>query len=266
MQGEGDAIEEILVAGIGNDLDKFFAITWETVQAESRSDQQMSILAKQIALGFPSEKGHMPTEIAEYWDCRHSLNVVNGVVLYNDRIVVPGSLRKRVIENLHSAHQGVTSMTSRAMASVFWPGITSSIEKAREGCRTCHRNAPSQPKLPPVEPKIPSVPFQMICSDYFKLGGHSYLVIVDRLSGWCEVVQVKAQSGSSGAKGLCQALRQIFATFGVPEEISSDGGPEFTAGESKDFYQRWGIRHRHLLHTFPSQTDAPSDCLKTTPD
>ena len=264
MQGEGDAIEEILVAGVGNDLDKFFAITWETVQAESRSDQQMNILAKQIALGFPSEKGHMPVEIAEYWDCRHSLNTVNGVVLYNDRIVVPGSLRKRVIENLHSAHQGVTSMTSRAMASVFWPGITSSIEKAREGCRTCHKNAPSHPKLPPVEPKIPTVPFQMICSDYFKLGGHSYLVIVDRLSGWCEVVQVKAQSVSSGAKGLCQALRQLFATFGVPEEISSDGGPEFTAGESKDFYQRWGIRHRLSSAYFPQSNGRAELAVKAT--
>jgi hypothetical protein len=86
MQGDGDAIEVILVAGIGSELDKFFAITWETVQAESRSDQQLSILAKQIALGLPSEKRHMPVEIKEYWDVRHSLNVVNGVVLYNDRI------------------------------------------------------------------------------------------------------------------------------------------------------------------------------------
>ena len=164
--------------------------------------------------------------------------------MYNDRIVVPSSLRNRVLENLHSAHQGITSMTSRAMATVFWPGITSSIEKARLTCRTCHKNAPSQPKLPPIAPKIPTTPFQMICSDYFKLGAFWYLVTVDRLSGWSEVAQIKAQSGSSGAKGLCQALRQLFATFGVPEEISSDGGPEFTAGESKDFFQRWGVKHR----------------------
>ena len=131
MQGDGDVIEAILVAGIGSELDKFFAITWETVQAESCSDQQMTILAKQITLGFPSEKKHMPVEIKEYWDIQHSLNVVNGVVLYNDRIVVPHSLRKQVIENLHSEHQSVTSMTSRAMSTVFWLGITSSIEKAR---------------------------------------------------------------------------------------------------------------------------------------
>jgi len=260
----GDRTEEMIVAGIGNDLDKFFAITWEVVQAESRRDQQMSILVKQIAAGFPSEKGDMSTEILEYWEFRHSLNVVDGVVLYNDRIVVPCSLRKRVLENLHSAHQGITSMTSRAMATVFWPGITAGIESARDSCRTCHRNAPSQAKLPPVEPKIPKVPFEMICSDYFKLGGYWYLVTVDRLSGWCEVVQVKSNAGLSGAKGLCQALRQIFATFGVPEELSSDGGPEFTAQESKDFYQRWGVRHRLSSAYFPQSNGRAELAVKAT--
>ena len=90
-------------------------------------------------------------------------------------------------------------------------------------------------KTPTVEPKIPKVPFEMVCSDYFKLGGGCYLVIVDRLSGWSEVFQVKAGGSMSGAKGLYQALRQVFVTFGVLEEISSDVGPEFTARESKDF-------------------------------
>ena len=77
----------IMVAGIGIDKDKFFAITWEKIQAESHNDQQMITLAVQITKGFPAEKQHMPHDIAEYWDVRDSLNVAKGVVLYNDRIV-----------------------------------------------------------------------------------------------------------------------------------------------------------------------------------
>ena len=49
---------------------------------------------------------------------------------------------------------------------------------------------------------------------------------------------------TSGSKGLCNAFRRVFATFGVPREISSDGGPEFTAAESLTFYRRWGSHHR----------------------
>ena len=83
-------------------------------------------------------------------------------------------------------------------------------------------------KLPPIAPKIPNTPFLMICSDYFS--AQSFLVSCDCrcLSIWAEVVQIKAHYGSSGAKGLCQALQQLSLTFCVPEEISSDRGSEFT--------------------------------------
>ena len=169
MHEEEDIMEEQLIAGIGTDLDKFYAVTWDMVQSESSKDKQMCVLAQQVTAGFPSEKRDLPIEITQYWDCRHALTVVNGVVLCNDRIVVPVSLRERVLENLHSTHQGVSSMTSRALYTVFWPGITVAIEKACSSCRTSHRNAPSQAKLPPVEPRIPKVPFEMVCSDFFKL-------------------------------------------------------------------------------------------------
>ena len=36
----------------------------------------------------------------------------------------------------------------------------------------------------------------------------------------------------------------MFAIFGVPETISSDGGPEFTALQTSDFFKRWGVKHR----------------------
>ena len=136
-------------------------------------------------------------------------------------------------------------MFSRAQTIVYWPGMSSDIEDTRNRCRTCHRNAPSHAKLPPTAPNLPTTPFQMIFADYFELIGKSFLVVGDRLSGWPEVIQVGSGTEYSGAKGLCRALRQLFATFGVPEELSSDGGPEFVAGESVDFYNRWGITHRH---------------------
>ena len=114
-------------------------------------------------------------------------------------------------------------MLSRASTVVFWPGMTNDIEKVRRECRTCHRNAPSQAKIPPKEPRIPSVPFQMIFADYFKLEGTHYLIIGDRLSGWTEIFCNKGEDSAAGSKGLCKALRHIFATFGVPDDLSSDG-------------------------------------------
>ena len=48
-------------------------------------------------------------------------------------------------------------------------------------------------------------------------------------------------------KKLCA----VFVTFGVPVEISSDGGPEFSAKVTKDFLKRWSIHHMHII---PCQT------------
>ena len=56
--------------------------------------------------------------------------------------------------------------------------------------------------------------------------------MVDRFSGWCEVRRAKVGTESVGSSGLITAMRQVFATFGVPQEISSDGASEFISGET----------------------------------
>lgn len=50
-----------------------------------------------------------------------------------------------------------------------------------------------------------------------------------------------------GANGLCNALRRVRRLvstfgFGVPVEMASDGGPEFTAKPTEAFLKRWGVR------------------------
>ena len=60
--------------------------------------------------------------------------------MYHDRVVVPPSLRDKVLRILHSAHQGVSSMEPRARYIVFWPGMTNDILAVREHCSVCNRS------------------------------------------------------------------------------------------------------------------------------
>ena len=131
-------------------------------------------------------------------------------------------------------------------------------------CHDCHRNAPSQAKLPPQSPQIPTVPFELIFGDYFKLNGKFFLVIGDRLSGWTEIISVKPSTCTSGSKGLCDALRRVFQTFGVPDEISSDGGREFISEEAVAFYDKWGVSHRLSSAYFPQSNGRAEVAVKTT--
>ena len=75
------------------------------------------------------------------------------------------------------------------------------------------------------------MPFEAIAADYFTLCGHYYLVSVDRFSNWPEVKQIKRSEENVGTAGLVKALKHLFAGFGVPTEMSSDGGPEFKSSQ-----------------------------------
>ena len=70
------------------------------------------------------------------------------------------------------------------------------------------------------------------------------MITGDRLSGWTEIFSTPTGSVWSGARGLIACLRSSFATFGVPDELSSDGGPEFAAGATKNFLETWDVKHR----------------------
>ena len=92
--------------------------------------------------------------------------------------------------------------------------------------------AKSNPQAPPAQPGDPQYPFQQLAADYFHYGGKNYLVIVDRYSHW--PMAYRAENGSAG---LVKILRDVFSTFGVAEELASDGGKEFTAEETQKFFQ-----------------------------
>ena len=135
-------------------------------------------------------------------------------------------------------------MISTAESTVFWPNITKDIFATRHLCKWCNKNAPSQPKLPPVTPVVPTTPFQAIVADYFEAHGSNYLVIADRLSAWTEAYHTKMIESGNKSKGLVILLKRFFGTFGVPEEIAFDGGPQFSADNTVDFLTRWGVRIR----------------------
>ena len=252
-----DCSEVLLIASLHKATEAVTAIPWALLAQETSKDPVLSQLTIAIEEGFVTNR----PAISAFLRYKESLYTSDGVVLYNDRVVVPSTLRPQILKGLHSAHQGVSSMELRAQSIVFWPGMTNDIQKVRAQCRDCNRNAPSQGPTPSEPADPPSTPFEQVFADFFEFSGQHYLVVGDRLSGWSEIFATPSGTSHSGARGLIACLRSFFSTFGVPEELSSDGGPEFTASATREFLQRWGVRHR-LSAYFPQSNGRAQVAVK----
>ena len=154
---------------------------------QQNHDQTYCELLQLCQSGFPRDSSQLTNTLRPFWKIHNDLYIVDNLLMYGNRLVIPASLRKEVLECLHAAHQGVAGMKARDAACVYWPGISADISNRRIQCRTCNTIAPSQAKLPLHPPSAPVYPFEQVVADYFTLHGHDYLVYADRYTGWVTV-------------------------------------------------------------------------------
>ena len=161
--------------------------------------------------------------------------------MLQNRIVVPETLRQVILRHLHAGHNGINGMTQRARQEVYWPNYTVDIIRVREQCYTCIENAPSNPRMMPLqEPDLPVYPFQVTCMDFFTMGSKSYLAVADKYSGWLSIMNF----ASDTAENLIKAMREYFSVFGVSETVCTDGAKIFVSSAVQQFFRNWGIKHR----------------------
>ena len=237
-----DSVVKSLASWSNNDVR---AITFEEIKLEVSKDQEMLDLIKAIENKDGSDR--FPDTVANYNRHSDDLLVVDGVPMLGRRVIVPASCRKRVLDCLHSAHQGSAKMLERAKNSVYWPGLVDDLERTRRGCSICDRNAPSQAQMPPLPLASPEFPFQMLAMDYFENKGKSWLVIADRFSGWLSLHYFPREASSSD---LISRLKHHFCTFGIAEEISSDDGPQFRSSQFQQFIQLWGVKNHRVSSAY----------------
>lgn len=75
---------------------------------------------------------------------------------------------------------------------------------------------------------------------FFESQRLSIAVIADSYSGYFDFVCLKSTTTSM----TINAIKRWFATFGIPDQLNSDGGPQFTSQEFQIFMNQWNIKHR----------------------
>lgn len=208
-----------------------FPLDHALIASESRKDPFLQQISYYMKHGWPQKLDRSFTNVyAQHQD----LEEIDGCLLYQDRVVIPASLQKEVLLLLHKNHSGITKIKQMARRTVYWHGMSVDIEDFVKTCRVCcQMNV--VPKQVPHSNWIPTTkPFTRIHADFFYFDKKVFLVIVDSFSKWLEVEYMKF---STDARSVKSKFISVFARFGLPDVVVTDGGPPFSSKELIDFFQ-----------------------------
>lgn len=231
------------------------------IKEEQLKDKELATVISLTLDGW-NTSAEMSTEVcSKYWAARSHLNVIDGtLLLYDDRIVIPHALKQEMLSRIHSdGHINLNKSRKRAQASIWWPEIGNELKKWVEECGFCQRNCRQQ-RAEPLQPTIlPERPWMQVGMDLCHYEGDNFLIVVDYYSRWLEIIHLQEIDSHS----VVNKLKNLFAKFGIPEKVISDGGPQFVSASFKNFAINYGFDHTVSDPHFPQENGCAERAVQT---
>ena len=212
-------------------------VTAKQLKAATRTDPILSKVLHFVKSGWPKQ---VESDIRPFWFRRLELTVEGECLLWGIRVLVPQKLRDRLLDELHQDHPGISRMKAVARSYIWWPGLDKAIENLAKSCASCQAVKHS-PAVAPLQPWVwPDQPWKRVHLDFAgPFQGAMFLVAVDAHSKWPEVHIMRE---TTAAKTI-NVLHTVFSTFGLPEHLVTDNGPQFVSEDFAMFCRLNGIKH-----------------------
>jgi hypothetical protein len=159
------------------------------------------------------------------------------LICRNDKIVIPKSLRKRVMTWYHEVlcHPGINRTEETIGQHLWWPNMRDEITHYVSRCPTCQKNKKRHKKyghLP--EKQAESEPWDVLCVDLIgpytiKRKGQIALTVkcvtmIDPATGWFEIAQYNDKQSYTIANIVDTTW---FSRYPLPSQVIFDRGTEF---------------------------------------
>ena len=166
------------------------------------------------------------------------------------QLMVPKEQRKKVMSLAHdglmSGHNGVKRTLDRVLSNFYWPCVSQEVTRYCHSCDVCQKTVKKgQGKAPLGKMPRIDIPFKRVAIDIIgpitpaSERKHKYiLTIVDYATRYPEAVPLK----NIDVVTIAEALVEVFSRMGVPEEILSDRGSQFTSSLMKEVCRLLSLR------------------------
>lgn len=198
------------------------------------------------------------------------LTLEHGVYYKGDKIVVPNDshLKQLIIKECHDApyagHFGTAKTLDLVRRYFWWPKMKPEIDHHVTHCDICQRNKASN-KAPagPLKPlAIPEERWDVVSMDFImdlpvtKKGNDAIVVFVDKLTKMVHFAATTSQVDAPETADLF--WEQVIKHHGVPREIISDRGTQFTAKFFQHLSQQYGMRQK-ISSAFHPESDGQTE-------
>ena len=164
------------------------------------------------------------------------------------QLVLPAPYREVTLRLAHisplAAHFGRTKTTDYIHRHFVWPGLRREVAEMCKRCRTCQKTARGSLRkaklvpLPVIEVHFTRIAMDMVGPLPRTEEGHRcILTIVDYGSRFPDAIPLKTTT----RQDVAEALLEYFSQVGLPEEILTDRGSNFTSDLMEKLFQMLGI-------------------------
>ena len=173
----------------------------------------------------------------------------DNILLRDNRVVLPASLRERAIRIAHEGHQGITKTKAFLRSKIWFPGLNDQVDNAIKDCATC-QSVTNSKKIEPLHmSEMPDKPWTYLSADFCGPlpTGDLLFVIIDEHSRYPIVEIIKSDSAST----VIPVLDKVISTFGIPKVIKTDNGPPFNSHAFRQYAENIGFEHRRITPLWP---------------
>ena len=149
----------------------------------------------------------------------------------------------------------------------YWPTIFKDAKRYVRSCDTCQRmGRPVRSDEMPLHPQVLIEPFEKWALDFIgpinppSQGKKYILVCTDYVTKWVEAKPLPRATEQTVVNFL---FEEIFVRFGVPREIVTDQGAQFTSKLVQEIAEKYKIKHRKSTPYHPQANGQVESTNKT---